>query len=112
VAGEAARQIRSLMIDLKREPADKLAILQRADHFRAWESLDDKRVCVLCDKTFTGHDVVISHDDRGDQLRCPTRECLSHVHQWVYPGNPLVSETAHADWWQALGNAAKRANAL
>ena len=80
----------------------KLNLLQQTDHFRLWHSLDDKRVCVLCDRTFTGHDVIAT-DTRGRvELRCPTAGCRSGVHQWVYPAIPLVNENATADWWRAL----------
>lgn len=43
----------------------------------------------------------------GDQykLRCPTRGCESGIHQWVYTGNPLISEAAYAEWWRALSAA-------
>ena len=101
------------MTDLNCEPREKLAILRQQDHFRHWQSLDDKRVCVVCDKTFAGHDVIISRESNGYQLRCPTHGCHSHLHQWVYRGNPLISDTAYADWWQALGSSVEqRAQAI
>ncbi len=92
------------MISLKRDTLEKLAILQRHDHFRQWNSLDDRRACLLCDKSFTGHEVLISAERDGYELHCPTPGCHSHVHQWVHPSNPLISEKAYADWWSALGD--------
>ncbi len=92
------------MIHSTCDPADKLAILRQQDSFRDWQSLDDKRVCVLCEKQFSGHDVIVSADGSGYELRCPTGGCHSHVHQWIYPLNPLISDKTSADWWQALGN--------
>jgi hypothetical protein len=89
---------------MKDQPADKLSILQANDHFRDWRTLDDQRVCVLCDRKFTGHDVQVSTAGDGIELHCPTVNCQSGVHQWVYPGNPLLSEQSEKDWWQALGS--------
>ena len=83
---------------------DKLMILRGQDHFRYWNSLEDKRVCVLCDKSFAGHDVVVSPKEGGYELHCPTTGCRSQTHQWVYPGDSSLSEKAKADWWQALGD--------
>jgi hypothetical protein len=83
---------------------DKLTILQANDHFRDWHTLDDKRVCALCDRKFTGHDVVISSSSDEVQLRCPTTNCQSGVHQWVYQANPLISQKSEENWWQALGS--------
>jgi hypothetical protein len=89
-----------------RQPTDRLDILRANDHFRDWQTLDDQRVCLLCDRKFTGHEVLI--DAVGDELElhCPTLNCKSGLHQWVYPGNPLVSEATYEDWWQALGSSA------
>jgi hypothetical protein len=83
---------------------DRLEILQANDHFRDWRTLDDERVCVLCDRKFTGHEVVISTVGEDFELRCPTPNCKSGVHQWVYPGNPLLSDNSYEDWWHALGS--------
>ena len=78
---------------------DKLAALRKADSFRRWLSLDDRRVCVLCDKTITGRQIAITRDSRGIPiLRCPTEECDGSPHEWVYPGNPLTSKRAWRDW--------------
>ena len=83
---------------------DKLTVLQANDHFRDWHTLDDERVCALCDRKFTGHDVVVSNSSEEVQLRCPTPNCQSGVHQWVYPANPLISEKSEEAWWHALGS--------
>jgi hypothetical protein len=92
------------MSSLKRDMTDKLTILQRHDHFRHWTSLDETRVCVLCDKSFAGREVLVSQERGGYELHCPTSGCHSRVHQWVYPSKPLLSEEAYADWWKALSD--------
>jgi hypothetical protein len=85
---------------------ERLSILRDADHFRHWTSLDDKRFCVLCEKSFTGRQVEITQGPRGRvQLHCPTENCHAGPSRWVYPGNPLVSDVVYEDWWRALGDA-------
>ena len=86
---------------------DKLEVLQSLDHFRTWrywKSLNDQRVCILCEKKFNGHGVQITRSDNGKyELQCPTKDCNSGPHQWVYPGTPLISDIVNPDWWRALG---------
>ena len=83
---------------------DKLTVLQANDHFRDWHTLDDERVCALCDRKFNGHDVVVSNATEEVRLRCPTPNCQSGVQHWVYPANPLSSEKSEQAWWHALGS--------
>ena len=82
---------------------DKLEILQSLDHFRTWrywKSLDDQRVCILCEKKFKGHEVQITRFDNGkDELQCPTKDCNSGPHQWVYPDARLIPDTTEPGWW-------------
>ena len=72
-----------------RKPDERLSILRACDHFREWQSLDDRRICVVCDRSFNGHEVQIVMIGNDYKLHCPTAACESGVHQWVYPGNPL-----------------------
>jgi hypothetical protein len=82
---------------------ERLLILRATDKFREWHSLDDKRICVLCDKTFSGRQVEMTLDRFGHvELHCPTEGCKGGPGKWVYPGNPLVSEIAYRDWQRAL----------
>lgn len=81
----------------------RLLILRATDPLRTWNSLDDQRVCVLCRGNFSGRRIEISRNRAGEfKLRCPTDGRNSAPNQWVYPGNPLVSETAYPDWQSAL----------
>jgi hypothetical protein len=74
---------------------ERLLVLRAADHFRTWNSLDDRRVCILCDKTFSGRQVEVIREHSGRfRLHCPTEGCTSGPSQWVYPGDPLISEAA------------------
>jgi hypothetical protein len=69
-------------------PEKKLAILQAADMRRKWYSLDDQRVCVLCDRAITGRQIEIQPDGKGGYiLRCPTEGCASLPADWFYHGS-------------------------
>ncbi|MEN3368601.1 MAG: hypothetical protein V7609_744 [Verrucomicrobiota bacterium] len=73
-------------------PEEKLAILQAADPRRKWHSLDDQRVCVLCDRAITGRQIEITRDSRGAySLRCPTPGCASVPSDWFYHGNAYAN---------------------
>ena len=82
---------------------DKLAALRKGDPVHKWASLDDRRTCILCDKTFSGRqvDVTVTAGGRA-RLRCPSEGCTSTPREWVHPGNPLVSRKAWQDWQRVL----------
>ena len=46
---------------------EKLDALRKGDPVHKWLSLDDRRSCILCEKTFSGRqvDVVVSPDRPG-----------------------------------------------
>ena len=58
----------------KRVPlSEKLIALREADGFRKWYSLDDRRVCVLCDRVINGRMIDIWQETNGSyRLHCPT----------------------------------------
>jgi len=77
----------------------KLAVLQEADNLRKWYSLDDRRVCVLCDRVITGRMIDIWQDDRGVyRLHCPTPGCPATPRDWFYhgPTHPAVGRFPHS----------------
>jgi hypothetical protein len=75
-------------MNLQLLPEEKLALLQTADLRRKWHSLDDQRVCVLCDRTITGRQIeVISDAAGGYSLRCPTEGCPALPSDWFYHGS-------------------------
>ncbi|MGH8102670.1 MAG: hypothetical protein ACREIW_15350 [Chthoniobacterales bacterium] len=85
-------------------PEERLSILRSEDQFRQWQSLDDKRFCILCERTFNGRQVDIRGRSGGRfTLHCPTEDCRSTPQHWVRPGNPLVSDKVYQDWSLALG---------
>ncbi len=82
---------------------DKLAALRKGDPHHAWQSLDDRCSCILCDRTFSGRQVDIAVGAGGRvRLRCPSEGCKSTPREWVHPGNPLVSAKAWKDWTRVL----------
>jgi hypothetical protein len=82
---------------------ERLLILRETDQFRTWSSLDDQRVCILCNKKFSGRQVEITRGRSGRyQLHCPTDGCNAGPSRWVYLGNPRVSAAAYHDWQRAL----------
>jgi hypothetical protein len=82
---------------------ERLLVVREADRFRTWSSLDDKRTCILCERTFSGRQIEITRNRTGRyDLCCPTEGCNAGPSQWVYPGNPLISDAAYRDWQRAL----------
>ena len=57
----------------------KLAALQASDPYRKWQSLDDERVCILCEKVISGRLVdVWQGSDGAYWLNCPTQAAPGH----------------------------------
>ncbi|MBA2436253.1 MAG: hypothetical protein M3480_09425 [Verrucomicrobiota bacterium] len=66
---------------------EKLAVLQESDTFRKWRSLDDRRVCVLCDRVISGRMIDVWEDKRGTfHLHCPTAGCSATPRDWFCHG--------------------------
>jgi hypothetical protein len=73
-------------------PEEKLAILQTADLRRKWYSLDDQRVCVLCDRAITGRQIEVAREANGTySLQCPTEGCPSFPSDWFYHGSACAT---------------------
>jgi hypothetical protein len=87
-----------------RQPTDRLEVLRTLDHFHDWRSLDDERLCKMCGRTFSGHEVEIVPEGDGFKLSCPTRNCQSEVHHWIYPDHCLFSAARYEEWWHALSS--------
>ena len=114
VSCQAIQQtISTLMMNVHPKPEDRLSILRSEDQFRRWNSLDDKRVCILCERKFNGRQVEVRRFTNGKHaLHCPTEGCDSGPHQWVYPGTPLISDIVDPDWWSALEKEPRRSSGL
>ena len=67
---------------------ERLKILRAGDKLRSWSSLDDERLCVLCERILSGRQIEILRDQRGRYLlKCPTSDCDSFAAHWFYVGN-------------------------
>jgi hypothetical protein len=72
-------------------PEQRLDILRASDGERQWDSLNDKRACVVCERIFKGRDVQIRRDQRGRYLlHCPTEDCCSVVGHWIHVHAPVA----------------------
>lgn len=66
-------------------PDDRLLILREADTERLWQSLDDQRVCVICNRVITGRQVQIEpKNSHSYSLRCPTDGCTGTPPEWLF----------------------------
>jgi hypothetical protein len=68
--------------------ADKLELLRRLDQFQKWNSLDDKRYCLWCNKIITGYEIQVIGGTRGTgplRIICATQGCHSIPMDWTLP---------------------------
>jgi hypothetical protein len=81
----------------------KLDALRKSDPSHSWASLDDRRVCILCERTFNGRQVDASVTRMGGvTLRCPSEGCAGTPRVWVRADDPLVSEEVWEDWSKVI----------
>ena len=65
---------------------DRLDILRKVDNYRRWYSLDDKRVCAVCEKIISGRQIEIRGGPQDYSLHCPTPGCPSNFSHWFLFG--------------------------
>ena len=73
---------------------NKLDLLRRFDRFRQWDSLDDKRYCLVCGKIITGQEIQVHSDVCGSSalgLSCPSEDCNSIPFDWVLPTETMLA---------------------
>lgn len=83
------------MIDISDE--EKLHILRRLDQFRQWQSLEEKRYCLVCGEIITGRQIHVIRDTHGKQIKriaCPTIGCDSIPMEWVQPTEDVLIKLA------------------
>jgi hypothetical protein len=74
--------------------ADKLDVLRMLDQFRQWQSLDEKRYCLVCGKIISGQQIQVAggtHSDEPLRLSCPTAQCNSIPMDWVLPTDEILA---------------------
>src|SRR5438067_953547 len=85
-------------------PQDKLEILQATDNHRRWYSLDDKRVCLICERIISGREIEVRGRDGSHTLHCPTNGCPADFTHWLLfqafnkPAFPVPNETARSEF--------------
>lgn len=80
---------------------ERLILLQAIDRGPRWYSLDDKRICGICEQVFSGRQ--IQFQDRGQAgcvIHCPTPDCPGDFADWMVwdqsrDGSPPASPAAH-----------------
>ncbi len=78
---------------------ERLAILRNKDRQRYWQSLDEQRLCMLCQRLITGRDIRITKNGDGQhEVQCATENCAAKPGDWFYfgsaqaPGRPMTQE--------------------
>jgi hypothetical protein len=77
---------------------DKLDTIRRLDSSGTWESLDDRRYCTVCKKTFSGRQIEVARSARRLNrlsLHCPTVACDSTPEDWKPARAPLRHALRH-----------------
>ncbi len=76
----------------------RLRLLQEHDRARPWTSLEDCRVCLLCESEFQGGDIRIHVRNGKPVFQCPGVVCPGGLEHFVHPGNPLLNDETWHDW--------------
>ena len=87
----------TLLSSIRLSDEEKLNVLRRLDQFRQWDSLGEKRYCLVCGEIFTGREIqVIESTDEDAPLRviCPTEHCHAIPMEWVPPTEDVLIKIA------------------
>jgi hypothetical protein len=74
---------------------DKLDVLRLLDQFRQWNSLDEKRYCLVCGTLISGRQIQVGGGTRGNgplRLNCPTEKCNAIPMDWVLPTDEILAK--------------------
>lgn len=109
-AGSVPRPIRSdrktcsiYGMQKRLDTQERLEILRTTDNYRRWYSLDDKRVCAVCEKIISGRQIEIRGGPEHYTLHCPTPDCPSNFSHWYLyrlpdgDGSSIPSPTTTAE---------------
>ena len=104
---------------IKLRDADKLRVLQRLDKYRRWQSLDEKRYCLICSRIITGHEIQVIGGTRGNgplRIICATANCRSIPMDWVLPTEEVLQNNQKPvgmqDYLQPQSHSHARANPI
>ncbi|MEO7723248.1 MAG: hypothetical protein ABIU29_00945 [Chthoniobacterales bacterium] len=62
---------------------ERLQILRLTDGARRWYSVDDKLVCLICERIISGREILISGRPDQYELACPTKDCPGNASHWL-----------------------------
>lgn len=85
----------ALCVTTKLSDGEKLEVLRRLDQFRQWQSLEEKRYCLVCGNLISGQQIKVSGGTRGNgplRLSCPTERCNSIPMDWVLPTDEILAK--------------------
>jgi hypothetical protein len=72
--------------------AERLDLLRELDTTHCWESLDDERVCLLCERQFAGRHVdFVQNGSSRPHIHCPTEDCKGSPREWVHLHDPRIA---------------------
>lgn len=82
------------------DPERRLLLLNAVQPGHPWTACEEKRKCILCERTFRGSAVLVRRALSRPQLCCPG--CRSGPAYWVRVGNPLLEDAAWNEWEKAI----------
>lgn len=99
----------ALSVATRLSDQEKLEVLRRLDQFRRWDSLDEKRYCLVCGNLISGRQIQVVGGTRGNgplRLSCPTERCNSIPMDWVLPTDEILARA------ERLAEEERKASAL
>lgn len=76
----------------------RLRLLRQHDRTRTWNSVREKRICMLCGSEFEGVQIRLSVREGKPVFGCPEPGCRGSLPHFAASGNPLLDEDAWSDW--------------
>jgi hypothetical protein len=76
----------------------RLRLLRQHDRTRTWNSVREKRICMLCGCEFEGVQIRLSVRAGKPVFGCPEPGCRGSLPHFAACGNPLLDDEAWSDW--------------
>lgn len=91
-------------------PEERLRILRLTDLKRRWYTVEDKRLCLICERVISGGEIRISGGPANYRLSCPTPDCPGTFSHWFLyrpsappPAAPLKDGAGEMDFLSDFG---------
>jgi hypothetical protein len=100
IAGTASL-VMTLVSTVKLSDQEKLEILRRLDQFREWDSLDERRYCLVCGEIITGREINVIRATRANaslRITCPTENCNAMPMEWVQTTDDVLIRIAMVEF--------------